>query len=803
MLQRTGLTPAWRVGVPAGGTMTSRKRILVVDDEPQNLELLDALLEMLGYCGILAWNGPEALAKLDPSVDLVLMDVMMPGMDGLEVTRQIRAHPSCSDVPIIMVTSLSGKADRLQATLAGANDFIAKPIDRLELRIRMASLLKMKEAQDAVKRHRSELEVTVAQRTDDLRQSNQRYRALFEDSLDPILIVDLDGEIIEANRASVTLFGYSLDEMLKMNARSLYADPSDRKPFLDALLKTGSVKDYALKARTKDGSLRDCVLTSSVYRDADGKAVGVQSVIRDITDRKRADEALRESESRSRLLIEASPIAIMIAQDGHLSHVNPALVEMFGYENAAQVVGRPIQELCATEDLPVFKDGARSVIQKRESVCWLEVKGRKHDGQSLDTSIWLRSIELQRQPALLGFLVDVSEQKALRSQLLHSQKMEALGTLAGGIAHDFNNILFAIIGFTELILEDLPEGHRDRQNLEHVLQASNRAKELVRQILAFSRQGKEERRPIQIGPIVKEALKFLRASVPTTIDIQQDIKPPLGTILGDSTHIHQVLMNLCTNAAHAMRDRGGILTVSLEQTQLTADSSSARKGCRPGSYLQLTVADTGAGIDPEHRNRIFEPYFTTKNSREGTGLGLAVVHGIVETHSGMINVESQVGKGSTFRVYFPVIPDDIEVDNEEAHSMPMGDESVLLVDDDDASVRVSQHMLESLGYNVVTAHGSIEALDRFRGDPRGFDVLLTDVTMPHMTGTQLATEVRRLQPHMPVIFCTGNSDHAAQHPSREMRDTALLVKPVTKMKMAQTVRRVLDQVGGKRDVLVS
>jgi two-component system, cell cycle sensor histidine kinase and response regulator CckA len=769
------------------------KRILVVDDELHNLDLLEAILDTFGYESEFAADGFEAIAKMSPRIDLVLLDVMMPRMDGFEVLRRLRKDPQCFDTPVIMITSLSGKTERLYAAECGANDFISKPIDRLELSVRMKSLLKMKEAQDAIKRHRAELEIMVEKRTEALIQSEQTYRALFENSLDPILMVDRQGKIADINRAFEELFGYTRQEILTMHVRSLYADPADGNRIKEEILRQGFVRDSELRVRTRDGMERDCVLTSWTRRGASEEVLGYQSLIRDITDRKKAHEALRRSEARTRLLIEASPIGIMIALDGSYSDVNPAFLHMFGYESQDQIVGRPVEVLCSEDDRPLFVETMRRALHEKESVQSVRVKGLKHNGQSLEASVWLRCTDLGGAPALLGFLVDVSQEKVLREQLLQAQKLEALGTLAGGIAHDFNNILFAMMGFTELALDECSDGSMVHANLEQVLIGGNRAKDLVRQILTFSRQADEVRQPIHIGPIFKETLKFLRASLPATVKIQHNIGSELGPILAHPTQIHQVLMNLCTNAAHAMRENGGKLTVTLDEAEFSSDTGLPPAGLATGRYLKLAVRDTGQGMSPDITERIFEPYFTTKKAGEGSGLGLAVVHGIVESHGGMIEVETEVQQGTTFRVYFPVIDEEAPAGEREGDSIPRGRESILLVDDEDLVVRACKKMLENLGYQVVGETNSLEALGRFRKTPDQFDLVITDMTMPNLTGVGLTLELKSIRPDIPVVVCTGFSDQLSPEVIDEMGIAALVMKPVLKGKLARTVRRVLDR----------
>ncbi len=534
------------------------------------------------------------------------------------------------------------------------------------------------------------------------------------------------------------------------------------------------------------------MFTSSPRRGMDKEILSYQSIVRDVTDQKKAHEALRKTEARTRLLIEASPIGIMTARNGCYSDVNPAFVHMFGYESPDQIIGKAVETFCSPADRQRFVERMRHAWEEKESVQFLELTGMKKSGQNLDAAVWLRFTDLGGAPALLGFLVDVSQEKALRQQLLQAQKMQALGTLAGGIAHDFNNILFAMMGFTELALDEFPEESSVRANLQQILVAGNRAKDLVRQILTFSRQTDEVPQPIQIGPILKETLTFLRASLPMTVEIAQSIGGQKRTVLAHPTQIHQLLMNLCMNAAHAMRDTGGTLTVTLHEVRLDSDPALSVAGIDPGRYLKLTVSDTGLGMSQDVADHIFEPYFTTKKAGEGTGLGLAVVHGIVESHKGMIEVQTGAKQGTTFRVYLPVIEQEATPQVEDDRFHPSGHETILLVDDEDPLVVMGTQMLENLGYRVIGETNSLEALDRFQHSPEGFDLVITDMTMPNLTGLKLAMKLKTIRPDIPIIVCTGFSDQLSQDAVSEMGIEALVMKPILRGELARTVRRVLD-----------
>lgn len=397
-----------------------------------------------------------------------------------------------------------------------------------------------------------------------------------------------------------------------------------------------------------------------------------------------------------------------------------------------------------------------------------------------------------------------AEKKHLEKQLRHKQKMEAVGTLAGGIAHDFNNILAVIMGYSELALTGIPKGTSLHKKLKGIIKASYRAKDLVGQILTFSRKGEEAQEPVQIGLVVEEALKMLHASLPATIEIRKNLKAGAAVILSDPTQIHQVLMNLCTNAAHAMRDKGGVLEVSLTDAEIDSDSAVRHLNITPGRYQKLTVKDTGHGMAPEIMERIFDPFFTTKGPGEGTGMGLAVVHGIVKRLKGAITVDSRPGKGTTFQLLFPTIENKMENKDaakpEELASVPHGkNERILFVDDETALVDAVSQMLAGLDYKVAALTKSVEALEAFRSEPTMFDLVITDHTMPDMTGETLAREILRIRPDIPIILCTGFTEAISEKTARAIGIREFVMKPIVRQKMAVIIRRVLDQEVGTEE----
>jgi PAS domain S-box-containing protein len=516
-------------------------------------------------------------------------------------------------------------------------------------------------------------------------------------------------------------------------------------------------------------------------------------------ERKRGEEVLRSSEERYRSLIEGSIQGIMIQRNFKLLFVNRAYANIFGYTPEEIIALDTITGLFAPEEHARLHPYHDARMRGEVAPHQYEFQGVRKDGSVICVETLARLVEWEGEPATQTTIVDITarrqaeaERERLREQLFQAQKMEAIGTLAGGIAHDFNNLLGTILGYSEMALEDVPRDSAVHWNLQEILSAGKRARDLVRQILTFSRRTEHERQPIQLHLIISEALRFLRPSLPATIEIHQHYDTTASTILADPTQMHQVLMNLCTNAAYAMCETGGVLEVRLEAVEVTADFATAHPPLSPGPYARLTVQDTGHGMESDILEHIFEPFFTTKPVGEGTGLGLPVVHGIVANHGGAVTVTSVPRQGTTFHIYLP------RFDNTSGENIPeietiRGNERILFVDDEAALARWGEQTLERLGYDVVACTSSVEALNRFRAAPQGFDLLITDRTMPGMTGEVLAREVKRIRPDLPIILCTSFSTTMTREEAETMGIQAYLVKPIMRQDLALAIRQVLDR----------
>jgi len=529
----------------------------------------------------------------------------------------------------------------------------------------------------------------------------------------------------------------------------------------------------------------------SIY-DENGVFLGRRISNRDITDRKRVEKSLTESAGQFRSLVEGAPYAIFVQTDFRFAYVNQAAIDLFGARSADQLLGMPVADRIHPDYRKDGQTRMRRLNTLRQAVPRVRHVYLRLDGGEVPVEVSSVPLTFEEKNGAMAFVQDITEREKVAARLQQAQKMEAIGALAGGIAHDFNNLLFPIMGHSEMLLEDLPKGSKSRDNAAGIYTAAGRARDLVNQILSFSRQGEHRKMPIRLQQILKEVLKLTRATIPSNIVIEHDIVPDLGPVLADPTNIHQVLMNLITNAYHAVEETGGGISVALHRTEL-GEGHLSDAGLTPGPYALISVSDTGCGIRPEVLPRIFEPYFTTKNQDKGTGLGLSVVYGIIREHGGDIRAYSEPGQGSAFRVYLPLLPHrspQAEVDAPEIY--PSGTERILLVDDEPSIVSMETEMLERLGYRVTACTGSQEALKIFEADPRGFDLVITDMAMPAMTGTELAGRLAAIRPDIPLILCTGFSESLTRHEASVKGIREILHKPVAQADLAGAVRRVLD-----------
>ena len=559
--------------------------------------------------------------------------------------------------------------------------------------------------------------------------------------------------------------------------------------------------DIEYRLRHRSGEYRWIQDVGTPNYNSSGEFIGYIGHCLDITSRKQDEESLRESEERFQQLFDnmSDGVAVYRAveegQDFVFVDINKP-GQALNQIRLDEAVGRRVAEVFPA----VERIGLLDVLRR----VWQTGRPEHHpltfykDGHLAQ---WVENYVYKLPSGLVVAIYSDSSEKLraeeenarLQAQLNQAQKMEAIGVLAGGIAHDFNNILGPIIGYAEMAREDAAPGSQLVQDLDQVLNSAHRAKDLVRQILAFSRQATAERMAIKVQPLLKESLKMLRASIPATITIKENIHPACGAVLAGPTQIHQIVMNLCTNAFHAMEQSGGVLSIGLNSTFIHDSTPLTAKELPPGEYVELMVSDNGTGIGPDIIDKIFDPYFTTKEIGKGTGLGLSITHGIIKSYGGAITVDSTLGQGTTFHVYFPVIQEEARKD-EEFQEVPGGKERILLVDDEELLARMGKNMLERLGYTVTARHNSIDALETFMNDdPDQFDLVITDQTMPGMTGFDLARRMLQIRPDLPIILCTGFSYLVNEESAKAAGIREFALKPLTKASIGQLIRKVLDR----------
>jgi len=638
---------------------------------------------------------------------------------------------------------------------------------------------------------------------DRLKDSETLFRLLFDRSGEPRLLIDR-GLFVDCNEAAIKMLGCA-DKREILGLR-----PSDISPafqpdgpsssqkesvLFDQAYREGSVQ-FEWMHRRRDGSefLTEVVLTGIPFQ---GKWM-LHTSWRDITERERITSELRESEARARTLMDCMPVAIIRTdRNGVISYWNKAGESLFGY-SADEARGRRITDLIVPSDIyPLFHHHMQEFEKTGYSGEFMptgEYELLDKSGVRVPVYAILTAVRIEKgDPAFFTFNVDLRERKKLELQVRQAQKMQAIGTLAGGIAHDFNNILSAIMGYTDLSLRALPQDGPLKRYLSHVYEASERAKDLVKQILTFSRQTERKKIPLHALPVVKEALKLLRASLPAMAEIRQNIGVRNDLILADPTSIYQVLMNLCTNAAQSMPDQKGLLTVTLEDIEFKPGEAIPHTSLTPRQYLHLSVADTGCGIDPIILDRIFDPFFTTKRSGEGTGMGLAVVHGVVKDLGGTITVHSELQNGSRFDVYLPSLCNDAGEASaaQDPAPLPKGRGNILLVDDEAGLAELGKEMISSLGYTVTSRSSSVEALEAFRFKPDAFDLLITDHYMPNMSGLRLTEEILKIRPDLPVILCTGFDRPMSTARLQTLGIREIIHKPIVLHQLGQAIGELL------------
>lgn len=627
-----------------------------------------------------------------------------------------------------------------------------------------------------------------------------RLLSAVEQTGEMVVITDTDGTIEYVNPAFERVTGYAENEAIGQNPRILKSGQQDAA-FYGRLWQTilsGSTWKGQLTNKTKEGLFYIEAATISPVFDNANQIVNFVAVKRDITEEIRAEKELKESEKKFRTLVDqAADMLLVHDMEGRIIDVNQASINGYGYSRE-ELLSMHVAELdpdyAAREDSGRFwgRFGMKEPLR-------FEARQKRKDETIFPVEVTLTKLMINQQLVVMGLCRDISDRKnaenereKFQARLQQAQKMEAIGALAGGIAHDFNNLLCPIVGMSEMLLEDIPRDSLEYDNLQEILTAGKRGSELVKQILAFSRQSEGKKIPVRIQQVLKEVIKMVRATIPASISISQHIDWDCGLVMADPTQLHQIAMNLITNAYHAVDPANGHISIHLKEVLLEPETLSERN-IEHGSYALLTVSDNGCGIAPDNMDKIFDPYFTTKEQGKGTGIGLSTVYGIIKEHGGDIQVYSELEQGSSFNIYLPLrggVQESPSVSVEE--TIPSGNERILLVDDEQAVARIEKQMLERLGYRVTFRVSSLDALEAFKAAPDSYDLVITDMAMPNMTGNRLAEELIAIRPDIPVIICTGFSEQLDADRAKELGIRGFLMKPIVRTEMAKLIREVLD-----------
>jgi PAS domain S-box-containing protein len=668
-----------------------------------------------------------------------------------------------------------------------------------------------------------------------IHEAQARYADLYDFAPVGYFTFDRKGLVKEVNLTAAGLLGYERDFLIGKPSTVFVTAPYTEasKLVIARIFEKATKRVDELEFRRKDGTSFYVSMASAPVPDAKGNVLECRSAVIDITEHKMMEQALAKSEERLKLAVEASGQAVWDwnVATGGLEWSEQANI-LFGFDPGDQVTYENFLERVHPDDRKRMRETVAKLLEQEQeydvetrviwpdgSVHWLIAKGRVYHDNSgrparmvgvgsditvrkqmeealreardkLELRVRERTAQLSKAYEVLQ--AETQERQRVEHQLRESQKMEAIGTLAGGIAHDFNNILAAIIGFTEMVIDDVSDNKHVQQKMEQVLKAGLRARELVRQILTFSRKSKAEYRVISLRPLIREIFRLLRSSLPSSISMSVNLEADVDTVYADPSQIQQVLMNLCTNAAYAMREKGGRLEMSLGRITLSPGEPLPEAYTPPGDYIVVSVRDTGSGMTEEVRERIFEPFFTTKPRREASGLGLSVVYGIVKSHKGSIMVLSEPDKGSVFRVFLPKA-DMFDTDQKSVPgSASQRNKKILFLDDEEILADMGRTMLERLGYSVVVHTDSEQALRDFADSPGQFDLVITDQTMPKMTGVAFAEKLLHVRPDIPIILCTGYSDLVSHETTRAKGIRELVMKPLARKEMVDVIDRVLE-----------
>jgi two-component system cell cycle sensor histidine kinase/response regulator CckA len=773
-------------------------RILIVDDEIIDRSILEALLAPERFDVGSAGSGEEALRMIEAQPpDLVLLDVMMPDMDGFAVVSAIRASPASEGVPIIMVTARDDRDARVKALTAGADEFLNKPVDGAELRIRIRNLLRLTAYAEECGKHAEALEREVRAQTRELRQERDRTRKYFDAAEVILIATDLESRVQLVNRFGCSILGWAQSEVVGRNFIETFIPPRTKGSVLAnfKMLLAGDLSPHENPILTKAGEERMIEWRNHLLTDGDGVVTGVLTCGTDITERHRAAEALRSAEERARFALAAANIGIWemdhatgVVRWSERSEAHFGLAPgAFGgtFESFTALIHPEDRALVLDQIAEADRIGEDFSFQHRViwpdgSLRWLAGAGHVHHGPD------------GNPVSAMGVTIDITERRRLESQSEQAQKMEAIGRLASGVAHDFNNLLTVILGFGELMAADslLPSG--GRADLEEIIKAAKRATLLTNQLLAFGRQQVLDIVAVDVNALITGMIGMFERLIGQSIEVKTALEPDLSPALGDVGQLEQVVMNLVVNAKDAMPN-GGQLTFRTSHIDLHGPLPSGATVLH-GTYVVIAVSDTGEGMSTETQRRLFEPFFTTKAPGKGTGLGLATTYGIVKQSNGEIGVESELGKGSTFTVYLPcaTVRTSLPIRPAARAGHKPVVESILLVEDEPGVRGLTSRILSNAGYSVLEASNGADGERIYSAHPDAIDIVVSDVVMPERSGPEMIARLRVENPQLRVIYMSGFSEEFAASSAREP-GPPFIQKPFLADVLLGAIRKELDR----------
>ncbi|MBD2015987.1 response regulator [Microcoleus sp. FACHB-53] len=776
--------------------------ILLVDDTPINLEILLDLLEDSDFKVVVAEDGESALemAEYAPP-DLILLDVLMPGIDGFETCRRLKANPTTQDIPVIFMTALAEKVDKVKGLNLGAVDYIIKPLEHEEVLARVNIHLRLRHLTKRLTEQNERLQQEISERKRAqeereqafaaLRQSESRFRRLVESNIIGIICTDVNGSITDANDAFLQMVGYDSSELLKGDLRWDEMTPLEYRGLdekaLAELLTSGVCTPYEKEFIHSDGSHIPIMIGGVLLEESQQSAVGF---VLDLSERKIAEQKIREQAA----LLDITTDAILVRDlNKKIRFWNKGAERLYGWK-AQEVIGKNVHELLyRRETLDQLEDSWKSLA---ECGSWQSelIQFTQEGKEIIVASRWTLVRDENGQPkSILTVNTDITEKKQLESQFLRTQRMESLGTLASGIAHDLNNALTPMMMAAQLLECKLPD-EQSQQWLSILETNVKRAADLVKQVLLFSRGVAGKHTPLDVKYLIHEIEKIVKQTFSRAIEIRSELPTQnLGTISGDMTQLHQVLMNLCVNARDAMPD-GGTLQISARNFWVDAHYAQMNIEAKVGPYIVITVSDTGMGISKEIIDRVFEPFFTTKELGKGTGLGLSTAIGIIKSHGGFVKVLSKVGKGTQFQVYLPAMPTTtIHCPSESHDELPTGHGELILVVDDEDSIRdITKTLLETYGYKVLQASDGIGAIALYTQHKEKINVVLIDMMMPNIDGPTAIGVLQKINPQVKIIAISGlvSNHKLGQFLGNSVK--TFLPKPYTSDELLRNLQLVLS-----------